>query len=49
VLPEALVIKNQVGGGVNGGVEIKPEKNGFSLACQFPDGSNLHPDHFFNL
>jgi hypothetical protein len=49
VLPEAFIIENNVGGGINGGVEIKPEEDGFSVTPQLPDGSNLHPDHLTDL
>ncbi len=45
VLPEPFIIKNNVGGGIDGGVEIEPEEDGFSVTSQLPDGSNLHPDH----
>jgi hypothetical protein len=45
VLPEPFIIENNGGSGINGGVEIKPEEDGFSVTSQLPDGSNLHPDH----
>jgi hypothetical protein len=49
VFAEAFVIKNKVGGGVNRRVEIEPEEDGFSVAPQLPDGSNLHAGHLFRI
>ena len=36
VLPEPFVIENKIGGGINGGVEIKPEEDGFSISIPVP-------------
>ena len=49
MLPETLVIKNKVGGGVDGGVEIEPEEDCFSFSSQFPDRSNRHPYLLYNV
>jgi hypothetical protein len=49
VLTESFIIENNIGSGINRGVEIEPEEDGFSVTPQLPDGSNLHPDHLTGL
>jgi hypothetical protein len=43
MLPEPLVIQNKMGGGVNRGVQVKPEQYRLVAAPQFPDCTDRHP------
>jgi len=49
VLPEPFIIEDNVGGGIDGRVEIEPEEHRFPVTPQLPDGSNLHPEHLTDL